>query len=307
MIMSSILGLKEIKQRLPQRSPMLMLDRAEKIDETHWVAVKNISINEAFFCGHFPGHAIMPGVLQVEAMKQLCELAVREQLDPAREKDVYIRIVEKVKFRKPNSPGDRAKIEAEVLEIANGEARCKASVTNNGGVACQGEFTLAVREKKLEPAMPQLFNQEDRSDAIFMDENKVMELMPHRFPFLFIDYIARMEGEHVIAVKNCTGNEPLFAGCPDDYAVLPESVLCEICAQAGCACVLSRPENIGKLGFFMSIDKAEFFGAVQPGDQMVIDIALPPGKSRFGKGSGSITVDGKKIVEIALMFAIVDA
>ena len=305
--MSKILSLREIKQILPQRAPMLMLDRAEQIDETHWTAIKNISINEAFFCGHFPGHPIMPGVLQVEAMKQLCELAVRKELDPSGEKDIYMRIVEKVKFRKPNTPGDRAKIDAEVVEIANGEARCKATVTNNGGVACQGEFTLAVREKEQELSMPVLFTENDKNAEIFMDENKVMELMPHRFPFLFIDYISRMEGDHVIAIKNCTGNEPLFAGCADDYAVLPESILCEISAQAGCACVLSRPENAGKLGFFMSIDKAEFFGRVLPGDQMVIDIALPPGKSRFGKGTGTISVDGKIIADISLMFAIVDA
>ena len=305
--MSKILSLREIKQILPQRAPMLMLDRAEQIDETHWTAIKNISINEAFFCGHFPGHPIMPGVLQVEAMKQLCELAVRKELDPSGEKDIYMRIVEKVKFRKPNTPGDRAKIDAEVVEIANGEARCKATVTNNGGVACQGEFTLAVREKEQELSMPVLFTENDKNAEIFMDENKVMELMPHRFPFLFIDYISRMEGDHVIAIKNCTGNEPLFAGCADDYAVLPESILCEISAQAGCACVLSRPENAGKLGFFMSIDKAEFFGRVLPGDQMVIDIALPPGKSRFGKGGCEILVDGKVVFRINLMFAIVDA
>ena len=305
--MSEIFGLREIKKILPHRAPMLMLDRAEKVDDTHWVAVKNISINEAFFCGHFPNHAIMPGVLQVEAMKQLCELAVRKELDPAGEKDVYMRLVEKVKFRKPNNPGDRAKIEAEIVEIANGEARCKATVTNNGGVACQGELVLAVRDREMELAMPTLFTENDKSADNLMDENKVKELMPHRFPFLFIDYICRMEGEHVIAVKNCTGNEPLFAGCPDDYAVLPESILCEICAQAGCACVLSRPENAGKLGYFMAIDKAVFYRQVLVGEQMVIEIDLPAGKSRFGKGSGFIRVGDEVVAEIALMFAIVDA
>ena len=114
-------------------------------------------------------------------------------------------------------------------------------------------------------------------------------------------------GARVTAVKNVSINEEIFAHCPDDYAVLPESLLCEITAQSGCACVLSRPENAGKIGYFMSIDKAESFAPVYPGDQLVIDVDLPEGKSKFGKGTGTITVGGKLVFQITLMFAIVDA
>ena len=117
--MGEVLGIREIKAILPQRYPMLMLDRAEQISDTRFVGLKNLSINENFFQGHFPGHAIMPGVLQLEAMKQLGELAVRPQLDPAGEFDVYMRVVEKVKFRRPNNPGDRARIEVEVVSVEN--------------------------------------------------------------------------------------------------------------------------------------------------------------------------------------------
>ena len=228
--MGKFFGLREIRAILPQRYPMLMLDRAEQVSDTKFVGLKNLSINENFFQGHFPGHAIMPGVLQLEAMKQLGELAVRPQLDPAGEFDVYMRVVEKVKFRRPNNPGDRVKVEAEILSVENGEAVVKAQTSNNGGLTCEAKITLAIRPKNGPTAMPELHNEFDKCDATPMDVEKIKSLIPHRYPFLFIDYIARIEGDHVFAVKNLTGNEEIFSQA-GDYAVMPESLLCEITAE----------------------------------------------------------------------------
>ncbi|MEG1980652.1 MAG: 3-hydroxyacyl-ACP dehydratase FabZ [Victivallaceae bacterium] len=305
--MAQVLDLNAIKKVLPYRYPMLMLDRVEIESETRLNAVKALSINEKFFQGHFPHHPIMPGVLQVEAMKQLAQIAVWDKLDPAREKDLYMRLLEKVKFRKPNLPGDRVKIEVEVESIVENEAVVVAKCSNKEGVTCQARITLALRDKQGPTEMPAMFTEFDKCASTQMDVTGIMQLVPHRYPFLLIDHIAKIDGDNVFAVKNVTGNEDFFRGLPEDFATLPESLMCEIAAQSGCASVLARPENKGKLGYFMSIDRAESLAPVFPGDQFVCNIVLPPGQSKFGKGTGYMTVGDKVVFKITLMFAIVDA
>ncbi len=306
MEVGKVLGIKEIKAILPHRYPLLMLDRAQQIDENNFWAVKNLSANELFFQGHFPGHPIMPGVLQVEAMKQLCELAVREKLDLTVESDVYMRLLEKVKFRSPVVPGDRLKLEAELVSLEAGEAVLVTKATNSSGVTCEARITLAVRERCSPESMPVLFTEFDRSETTAVDSEGIMELLPHRYPFLLIDSAPLAEEGRVVVIKNLTVNEEIFCGCPEEDPVLPESLLCEILAQAGCASVLARPENKGKLGYFAGIQHAESFRAVRPGDQLVCDLDLPPTKKAFGKGTGIIKVGDEVVFKITLLFAIVD-
>ncbi len=304
----SIISLKKIKEILPQRYPMLMLDRAEKQSDTKYAGVKNVTINENVFNGHFPGHSIVPGVLQIEAMKQLAQLAVANKLDPKSENDIYMRVVEKVKFRKPNHPGDRMLVEAEVLEIENGEAIVSCKTTNNSGLSCQAKITLAVRSKKHPVHMPKMFTEFDKHAETPSDVHEIMKRIPHRYPFLLIDNIVKYskDGTTICAIKNVSQNEEIFANCPDDYAVLPASLQCEIAAQSGCVSVLEKPENKGKLGYYMSIEKAEVLAPIFPGDQLVCNMFVHPGSSRFGRGYGTISVDGEVVFKIELMFAIVD-
>ena len=145
--------------------------------------------------------------------------------------------------------------------------------------------------------MPELFTDNDRAAGYAKEIGEVISVMPHRFPFLLIDGIREMNDDRAVAIKNLTGGEAMFMHAAEDYAVMNETVLCEILAQAGCACVLARPENAGKLGLFAALMDAESFAPVYPGDQLVVDVTLPPARKTFGKGS---------VFKSSLMFAIVD-
>ena len=306
--MAKILNVKEIRQLLPYRYPMLMLDRVALESDVRATAVKNVTMNELFFQGHFPVQPVMPGVLQVETMKQLAEILVVDQLTPVKSQNIYMRKVDKVKFRNPVTPGDRMFVEADLVSVETSEAVVKCRTSNKSGVTCEATITLAIRQKIMPNTMPELFTEYDKSPETLMDTLKIQSLIPHRYPFLLVDNVVKIEDDNKLtAIKNLSVNEEIFQGCPDDYVVLPESILCEIMAQAGCAFVLSRPENQGKLGYFMTIDHAESYAPVYPGDQLVCELSLPSGKSsRFGKGQGVMKVDGKVVFEINLMFAIVD-
>jgi 3-hydroxymyristoyl/3-hydroxydecanoyl-(acyl carrier protein) dehydratase len=139
-----------------------------------------------------------------------------------------------------------------------------------------------------------------------MDAPAIMDVIPHRYPFLLIDYISSVDGDDVVAVKNITGTEPFFHGYSPEYAVLPGPVQVEIIAQAGCVHTLLRPENKGKIAYFMSISNVEYFAPVRPGDQLQIKVQLPGGGSRFGKGTGLITVDDSTVCTGDIAFALVD-
>ena len=288
------------RERLKNTTPMVLIDKAQKISDTQFAGYKCVTQNELFFIGHFPEHPIMPGVLQIEAMKQLAQLFLADRFGGA----MQIVKLSRVKFRNPVSPGARMKISLEITEETAENITAKAKVEIALGVASEATLTFgAMQTAEADNSIPE-HNEFDLTNDAALNHQDTMSLMPHRFPFLLIDYVSKNDGETVVGVKNVSINEPIFANMTDP--VMPISLLCEIAAQSGCACVLSRPENEGKLGYFMSIDQAEALAPVRPGDQLLINFSLPQGKSRFGKGSGFMTVNGKKVFTITLTFALVD-
>lgn len=299
--MSEFANAQVISSRLNLKSPWLLLDCAERQSDTVLAGFKGFTVNEQFFVGHFPVHPIVPGVLHVEAIRQLAMTFA-----PGKASDWRVAKIEKVKFRRPILPGDRMKVEAEILESSAEVYKVKASCITASGSCSEATVTFcpALKEVPAITALPEINAPVDRYADINMDTDKVMSLMPHRYPFLFIDYIAKATDTTVTAVKNVSANEHFFEA---GFSAIPDVLLCEIGAQASCASILARPENAGKLGFFMAIDNAVFHRPIYPGEQLEIVADLPSGKSKFGKGSGKIYVGGEVVFEITLMFAIVDA
>jgi len=302
----AVIGFGQLQRLLPYRYPMLLLDRLLREGPDRYIGLKSLSCNEPVFQGHFPGHPIMPGVLQVEAMEQVAQIALRDRLDPDGAGEIYIKSLGKVKFRKPAKPGDRLQVEVDILSVTGGEAKVRAVNRTNAGVTCQGEMTLAVRPRTTPAQFAREYGPDDKNDQIAMDVNGIVQIIPHRFPFLLVDYIVSFADPKVVAVKNVTAGDPIMHHYSADYVVLPETVQSEIIAQAGAVLMLSRPENRGKIAYFMSIEEAQCSHPVFPGDQLRIDVELPESKSRFGRGHGALSVGGREVSRTVMSFAVVD-
>jgi beta-hydroxyacyl-ACP dehydratase FabZ len=147
-----MIGIQEIMDILPHRYPFLLVDRILEIEMgKRVVGIKNVTINEPFFQGHFPGHPIMPGVLLLEAMAQTGGvLAMRsaeaEGMD-IKSKVIYFMTIDKVKFRKPVVPGDQIRFELDVMKSRSNIRGFKAQALVDGGVVAEAELMAMIVDK----------------------------------------------------------------------------------------------------------------------------------------------------------------
>ncbi len=146
---NKIYNVEEIMQMLPHRYPFLLVDRLEvEVPGEKGVGLKNVTMNEEFFQGHFPGNPVMPGVLQVEAMAQTAGALVLSSMENYAEKKagVYFMSIDGVKFRKPVKPGDQLRMHVEKIKARRNVFVFRGESKVDGQVVSEAEFTAMIVE-----------------------------------------------------------------------------------------------------------------------------------------------------------------
>ncbi|MCA0376147.1 MAG: bifunctional UDP-3-O-[3-hydroxymyristoyl] N-acetylglucosamine deacetylase/3-hydroxyacyl-ACP dehydratase [Gemmatimonadetes bacterium] len=145
---SAVYSIDDIMQVLPHRYPFLLVDRILELEEgKRIVGLKNVTINEPFFQGHFPGHPIMPGVLIVEAMAQVGGMLLMRTVQDPTTKVVYFMTLDNVKFRRPVKPGDQLRFELEVTQMRGAICRMRGVAYVDGQVATEAEMAATIRDR----------------------------------------------------------------------------------------------------------------------------------------------------------------
>jgi len=143
-----VLDINEIRAILPHRYPFLLVDRIVEMDLEHVVGIKNITLNEPFFTGHFPDFPVMPGVLIVEAMAQAAGVLVLSSIADRDKKLVLLVAIEYARFRRPVVPGDTLRLEMTVIKRKSTVAKMAGRATVNGELAAEAEVMCKLADKE---------------------------------------------------------------------------------------------------------------------------------------------------------------
>ena len=280
-------------------APVQMLDRVDYTEEGA-SGIRMITANELVFQGHFPETPVLPGVLQVAAMAQiskLCWLRENPGVQP------YLSELSRVKFRTPVTPGAVLRLECTITSREQGKMAFQVKNYIKDDLASSGNLVLAARPQDWLEPLPA----GDIPEGEVISSTEIKRHIPHRYPFMLVDGAYGMGTVNpenglieMSGFKNVTCMDPLVKYCFPGYLQV------EAGAQLGCLGLLSRPENKGKLGFFMSIDEAHFHHGVTPGDRLDFSISIES-RGRFGIATGIMKVGPAKVGDAIIKFAIVDA
>jgi len=142
------MGIQEILGTLPHRYPLLLVDRIIEVQGTErLVGIKNVTFNEPFFQGHFPGHPVMPGVLIIEAMAQAGGMLLMGAVDDPQSKVVYFMSLDGVKFRRPVVPGDQLRFELEMVQFRGRNCRMRGVAYVDGQPVAEAEMAARIIDR----------------------------------------------------------------------------------------------------------------------------------------------------------------
>ena len=151
----SVLDIQAIREILPHRFPMLLVDRILEMEPDRIVGIKNVTVNEPFFTGHFPEFPVMPGVLIIEAMAQVAGVLVLKEIENRKEKLVLLASVDQAKFRRPVMPGDQLRIEMRVIKRKASVAKMAGHATVDGQVVAEAEVMCKLANRTASDAAPE--------------------------------------------------------------------------------------------------------------------------------------------------------
>jgi beta-hydroxyacyl-ACP dehydratase FabZ len=141
------MDIQRIQEILPHRYPFLLVDRIDELEPERIVGIKNVTINEPFFVGHFPDFPVMPGVLIVEAMAQVAGVLVLSQMEDRKNKLVLLASVEEAKFRKPVRPGDQLRIEMKIGKRKQTIAKMFGTASVDGVVVAEATMLCKLADR----------------------------------------------------------------------------------------------------------------------------------------------------------------
>jgi 3-hydroxyacyl-[acyl-carrier-protein] dehydratase len=142
-----ILDVNEIRRILPHRYPFLLVDRIVELEADRIVGIKNVTVNEPFFGGHFPDFPVMPGVLIVEAMAQTAGVLILRAIPDRDNKLVFLVSVDAARFRKPVVPGDQLRLEMTIIKRKGSVAKMGGRATVNGVLVAEAELMCKLEDK----------------------------------------------------------------------------------------------------------------------------------------------------------------
>jgi UDP-3-O-[3-hydroxymyristoyl] N-acetylglucosamine deacetylase/3-hydroxyacyl-[acyl-carrier-protein] dehydratase len=182
-------------------------------------------------------------------------------------------------------------------------------VTIRPGHPCNAELTKALarlleREQPAIPFAPPV--PAPTGEEVAMDTVRLLNVLPHRYPFLLVDRILKIEDEQkIVGLKNVTINEPFFQGHFPGHPIMPGVLQVEAIAQVAGVLMLRSGENAGKVAYFMSANNVKFRRPVRPGDQLIIEVEMGKSRGKIGKAKGVCKVAGEIVSEAEVMFSIV--